>query len=178
LHSSAIKGNGGATLFFGLGGIGKTTVALDHLFSEKFKLMGDNFILIDGENAYPFLEPIKLTKFKKEKLTTNGLKQIMKKNEEFNSYFPRDKKTWNASCNIKNIIFLTASQEDSLTKMSKTESLTLMKNTLKILGETPEFTELNMIFPKKDISLSNKIRFYKMSYRNLVSARNLISNIL
>ena len=178
LHSSAIKSNNGATLFFGLGGVGKTTVALSHLFSNNFKLMGDNFILIDGDNAYPFLEPITLTKFKRDKLTLSRIKQVMKKNKTFNSYFPRDEKSYNNFCPIKNIIFLTASKEDTLTKINKSESLNLINSTLKILGETPEFTELNMIFPKKTIKLGSKVNYYKMSYKDLIGAKKLLSNIL
>jgi len=178
LHASAIKSDKGATLFFGLGGIGKTTVALDHVFSKPLKLMGDNFILIDGEKAYSFLEPITLTKFKRKALTSKKWKQIMKKNKTFNSYFPRDEFSYNSVCGIKNIIFLKTSQKNSLIEISKSKSVPIIEKTLKTLGETPEFTELNRIFHKKTIKFNNRIKFYEMGYKNLEGAKELLANIL
>ncbi len=178
LHASAVKGNEGATLFFGLGGVGKTTIALDLILSKNLKLMGDNFILINEENAYPFLEPITLTKFKKKILTLKRWKQIIKKNETFNSYFPKKNYSHNSFCDIKNIIFLNVSQNNNLIRINKSKSLNLIKNIMKILGETPEFTELNMIFPKKIMKINDKIKFYELSYKNLEGAKKLITNIL
>lgn len=178
LHSSAIKKNDGATLFFGLGGVGKTTVALSHVLNNNFKLMGDNFILTDGKNVYPFLEPITLTKFKKMVLDKNKLKKVLDKNDEFNSYFPNDKKSFNYFCRINNIIFLTASKNDKIEKVGKSEIIELINQTLKILGETPEFTELNMFFKKSPLNFKEGINYYKMSYKNVNNARKLLSDIL
>lgn len=178
LHASAIKGKGGATVFFGLGGVGKTTVALELVFSKELKLMGDNFILIDGKNAYPFLEPITLTKFKKNILTLKKWNSLIKRNDTFNSYFPRNNFSYNFPCKIKNIVLLNASTENNLTKLNKSKSLNIIENTMKILGETPEFTELNMVFKKKKIKISDKINFYKLGYKNLEGAKKLVGDIL
>ena len=177
LHASAIKSDLGATLFFGLGGIGKTTLALNLAFSKNLKLMGDNFILTDGKNTYPFLEPITITNFKKRVLGSR-LKQLLKKNENFNSYFLRDNYSYNSVSEIKNMVFLGVSQKSNLTQMNKSKSLKLIENTLKILGETPEFTELNMVFSKKKIKFNSKIRFYKLNYKNFKEAEKIIEKIL
>ncbi len=61
VHSSGVSHNGNSYLFSGRGGSGKTSIAI-HLVSteESFQFMGDDFIILKDEYAFPFITPLNL----------------------------------------------------------------------------------------------------------------------
>jgi len=179
IHAATIKNKNNSTLFFGLGGLGKTTLALSLVLSERLKLQGDNFVLIDERNVYSYLEPTRITKYTGNKINfTDSV--IKKKIRTFGkeNFYLKDKFLFNGKSKIKNIIFLRLSENLSLKKIPRQDAIKIIKNSMKILKETPEFSEINFIFQKKEINFNNKINFYKLSYRDLNDAKRILKKIL
>lgn len=179
IHASTVKNKNASTLFFGLGGLGKTTLALSLVLSEKLKLQGDNFVLIDNKYIYSYLEPTRITKYTKNKINLSG-SIIEEKIKTFGkeNFYLHDKFLFNGKSKIKNIIFPILSNNLSLKRITKNKAIEIIENSMKILKETPEFTETNFIFPKKKINLDKNINFYKLSYKNLNDAKKILKKIL
>jgi len=179
LHASTVKGKKGSTLFFGLGGLGKTTLALDLVLSENLKLQGDNFVIVDGKNVFSYLEPTRITKYTKKKINLKK-SAIRKKINTFGkeNFYLKDSLLFNGKSKIKNIVFPKLSENLSLAPMKVEDAEEKIFNSMKILKETPEFTEINFIFPKKDIKLDRKIKCYELSYKNLEDVKSILKKIL
>jgi hypothetical protein len=60
LHASAVEKDGRAIILSGLGGVGKSTLALSLLADTSFRFVSDNLILHDGARIYALPEPIRL----------------------------------------------------------------------------------------------------------------------
>jgi len=60
LHASAVERNGKAIVFSGLGGVGKSTLALSLLADPSFRFVSDNLVLHDSERIYALPEPVRL----------------------------------------------------------------------------------------------------------------------
>jgi len=179
LHASTVKGKNGSTLFFGLGGLGKTTLALDLVLSKKLKLQGDNFVIVDRKNVFSYLEPSRITKYTRKKL--NLANSIVEKNintfGKENFYF-KENLLFNGKSKIKNIVFPKLSEKVSLKKVNPEIAKKRIESSMKILRETPEFTEINSIFPKKKFEINKNIKFYEISYKKLEDARSILKKIL
>ncbi|MBW2989056.1 hypothetical protein KY358_01925, partial [Candidatus Woesearchaeota archaeon] len=59
LHASAVEKEGKASIFAGLAGAGKTTLATHMLLKRGYRLVSDNFLLFDENSIYPFIEMIR-----------------------------------------------------------------------------------------------------------------------
>jgi hypothetical protein len=179
LHAATINNTQGSTLFFGLGGLGKTTLALSLANSDNLRLQGDNFVLIDKKKVYSYLEPTRITKYTKKKVNLNEpvTKKKIKTFGKYNFYLKEDL-LFNGKSKIKNIVFPRLSEYISLNKISKKEGIKIIENSMKILKETPEFTELGFIFPKQEVELDNKINFYELFYKDLDAAKALLRRII
>lgn len=60
LHASAVERNGKAIIFSGMGGVGKSTLALSLLADPSFRFISDNLILHDVDTVYALPEPVRL----------------------------------------------------------------------------------------------------------------------
>ena len=90
----------------------------------------------------------------------------------------KDSLLFNGKSKIKNIVFPKLSENLSLAPMKVEDAEEKIFNSMKILKETPEFTEINFIFPKKDIKLDRKIKCYELSYKNLEDVKSILKKIL
>lgn len=63
LHGAAVVKNDYCFLFLGLGGIGKTTLALDLVTKKGFKFLTDDYILIKDNLLYSFAERVRCTHY-------------------------------------------------------------------------------------------------------------------
>lgn len=70
LHGAAVVKNEHCFLFPGLGGIGKTTLALDLVTKKGFKFLTDDYILIKDNFVYSFAEKVRCPQYT---LDNNGL---------------------------------------------------------------------------------------------------------
>jgi len=60
LHASAVERNGRAVILSGMGGVGKSTLALSLLADPSFRFISDNLILHDEQAVYSLPEPVRL----------------------------------------------------------------------------------------------------------------------
>jgi hypothetical protein len=60
LHASAVERDGRAIVLSGLGGVGKSTLALSLMADPGFRFISDNLILHDEEKVYSLPEPVRL----------------------------------------------------------------------------------------------------------------------
>jgi hypothetical protein len=60
LHASAVERDGKAIIFSGMGGVGKSTLALSLLADPSFRFISDNLILHDADTVYSLPEPVRL----------------------------------------------------------------------------------------------------------------------
>jgi len=60
LHASAVERDGRAVILSGLGGVGKSTLALSLMADPSFRFISDNLILHDDERIYALPEPVRL----------------------------------------------------------------------------------------------------------------------
>jgi hypothetical protein len=60
LHASAVERNGRAIVLSGMGGVGKSTLALSLMADPAFRFISDNLILHDDRKIYSLPEPVRL----------------------------------------------------------------------------------------------------------------------
>jgi hypothetical protein len=60
LHASAVERGGRSILLSGLGGVGKSTLALSLMADPSFRFISDNLLLHDEERIYSLPEPVRL----------------------------------------------------------------------------------------------------------------------
>lgn len=60
LHASAVERDGRSIILSGLGGVGKSTLALSLMADPSFRFISDNLILHDEERIYALPEPVRL----------------------------------------------------------------------------------------------------------------------
>jgi hypothetical protein len=179
LHASSLANDKNSTLLFGLGGVGKTTLALSLVCDCHLKLQGDNFILTDGKHSFSYFEPTRITKYTNDKINMKliTVKKNMKTFGKYNFYI-MDKFLSQDKLKIKNIVFPVISDKLKLKRISKAKAVVYMENSMSCLKETPQFSEINYIFKKKDINFSNDINFYFLYYKKLEDAKNILKKIL
>jgi len=60
VHSSGLSKNDFVYLFSGRGGSGKTSIAINFIQGDKYKFLGDDFIIVHDGYANPYITPLNL----------------------------------------------------------------------------------------------------------------------
>lgn len=66
IHGAAVEHNGNVYLMPSWGGVGKTATVCEFVRNQGWKLLGDDLIIIQNGNAYPFLKPFVIYPYHKE----------------------------------------------------------------------------------------------------------------
>ncbi len=138
LHGSAVAKNNKAYLFLGANYVGKTTIALNLIYSRNFKLLGDNFLIIKDNKLYAFPDQIGATS-----LTLNSLPVKIK------SHLVSDKHRLNLplekiilSSYSAKVFFIQLGPEPEIKKIDINFALKRLNATHNYLQEFPEYSYL------------------------------------
>jgi len=159
LHGAAVARRDHCYLFLGLGGIGKTTLALNLVINEEFKFLTDDFILVRDNLLYGFAEKVRLTQ---ETLDALGLrKEGVKIVSKYHIGLPMDKIQRKAV--PTKIFFLFNSSESRLASIDVEQALRQMNGMHNYLSEFPEHFYLTFLpdFPQRSDIQDRYYRFFQ-----------------
>ena len=147
LHGAAVAKNDCCYLFLGLGGIGKTTVALNLVTTEGFKFLTDDYILIRDNILYSFAEKVRLAQ---DTLNALGLKKEgVKIVSKYHISLPMDKIQKRAV--PTKIFFVFNSSEPRIESIDTLKALRQINGMHNYLAEFPEHFYLTFLphFPQR-----------------------------
>ncbi len=164
LHASSIEENEKVTIFAGLNGVGKSTLAL-WLVNKKRKLFSDNYLLVKGKYAYLFPDTIRLTKsslelLKIEKLALFGFNKYLVKNN--NTFFSKKTKA-----DIKSIYIVDQSEKWKKETLAEKKALNKIKNLQISNNEEVLYAPVSQFFNEKNVTFNIKAKFYELTIANL-----------
>ena len=107
LHASAVMTSGRGVLMPGLPGVGKSTLCLAFMSTEKAKFLSDNIVLYDADNVYSFFEPLKLDAWSFQLFSSASMSCHSNpgKNKKRSARIDKQKKLWQVKKVL--ILFLT-----------------------------------------------------------------------
>ena len=166
LHASSIENDKKVTIFTGLNGVGKSTLALYLTKSKEYDLFSDNYLLINKEKAFFFPDSIRLSK-KSLKILNINSKTIF----GFDKYFI-EPKVINFSksivANIKDVYITYRGKKWNKKRVSKLQA----QNTIHLLqtsnSEEVQFSPVSQFFPE---NTNIKLSILKTRYFELIMGR-------
>lgn len=185
MHASAIKDDDKTFVFLGNDGVGKSTVALKLLKKQGVTFYGDNFLLYDSTQIYPFVDSIrinnsddKITEFKGDKELFNKIfeganrthfnfnKEYIARPDTVTQFFVLDQAAENHKVTISEEAFIdyVYTINESVKEFDKYSPV----NNLRFLFETSE-----SISKKEMNSLSSIVNNKKCSLLSLKKYNNL-----
>ena len=178
LHASTVAKINKAYIFFGLDGIGKSTLAF-YMQKHGYEILSDNFSIIDSNYIYPMSESSRLSDTSLDYLNMNKTK-IRKKIFERNLIKV-------PSCEQKNIKIsgIIIQTIDKNIKIKKINTEMFMKYLLLMNDILPEFIDYNFfksitnIIDSNDETFNNHESIYKIidSHNIYILTKNDINNL-
>lgn len=163
LHAASIEKNNKVTVFTGLNGVGKSTLALFLSKQTETKVFSDNYLLVDSQNAYLFPDSVRLTKNSMNLLNLNPDGDYgFNKYSILNNFVNFSNKTKEK---IDAVYITFRGNKWSKKKLSSADGQNIIQNLQISNAEEVKFAPISQYFPQKSYrSLSS----LKCSYFELI----------
>jgi hypothetical protein len=163
IHASSIEKDNEVTIFAGLNGVGKSTLALFLAVKKEYKLFSDNYLLIDRNYAYLFPDNIRLTK-----KSINSLNLKSSESFGFNKYLLTKNQvefSKEIRSKIKEIHIVYRGKKWSKKKLKKSEATKMIQSLQISNQESVLFSPVSQYIPRKSIrSISSlKYKYYELT---------------
>jgi hypothetical protein len=142
LHASAVERGGAALVFCGLNKVGKSTLAMHLCRQRGYRLLTDNFLLLDREYVYGFPEMLRVSP---EALALLGLARPDNPMVYGKYQVPLDRLPHSLSARPQACFFLTRGRELRLSPLASEVGWQTMRAAHGYLGEFPEQSFLTLL---------------------------------
>ncbi len=166
LHASSIEKDNKVTIFTGLNGVGKSTLALYLAQTKKYNLFSDNYLLINNKKAFFFPDSIRLSK-KSLKLLSITPKTLF----GFDKYFIESKFVHFSKCivaDIKNVYISYRGNKWNKKRMKKSDAQNTIHSLQTSNAEEVQFSPVSQFFPE---NTNVKLSLLKITYFELIMGR-------